>query len=188
MGLRSATYRAFFGLIAAAGLRLSEAINLQRSDVDLTDGVLTIRRTKICKNAHRSPCIRAQCRLCEAMQSFEIKRFPRQRMTSSFFRLAGQPSIFARWSTPSAVYASSSAGSGEVITVPRIVDMRHSFICRRLVSWYKQGVNVDNAILALATYVGHTGVTGTYWYITGVADLMAIARSVFKAWHQGVST
>ena len=37
---------------------------------------------------------------------------------------------------------------------PRILDMRHSFICRRLVSWYKECANVDNAILALATYVG----------------------------------
>jgi hypothetical protein len=58
--------------------------------------------------------------------------------------------------------------------------MRHSFICRRLVSWYKEGTNVDNAILALATYVGHTEVTDTYWYITGVADLMAFAAQRFQ--------
>lgn len=51
---------------------------------------------------------------------------------------------------------------------PRILDMRHSFICRRLVSWYKEGANVDNAILGLATYVGHTEITAPYWYITGI--------------------
>ena len=44
---------------------------------------------------------------------------------------------------------------------PRILDMRHSFICRRLVSWYKECANVDNAILALATYVGHTEITAS---------------------------
>ena len=45
-GLRSATYEAFFGLIAATGLRLSEAINLKRCDVDLANGILTVRHTK----------------------------------------------------------------------------------------------------------------------------------------------
>jgi hypothetical protein len=44
-----------------------------------------------------------------------------------------------------------------------------------LVLWYKEGTNVDNAILASATYLGHTEVTATYWYITGIADLMALA-------------
>jgi integrase len=70
---------------------------------------------------------------------------------------------------------------------PRILDMRHSFICRRLVSWYKEGANVNNAILALATYVGHTEITATYWYITGIPELMALAAQRFQRFAPGGS-
>jgi hypothetical protein len=65
--------------------------------------------------------------------------------------------------------------------------MRHSFICRRLVSWYKEGANVDNAILGLATYVGHTEITAPYWYITGIPDLMALAAQRFQRFAAGGS-
>jgi len=62
---------------------------------------------------------------------------------------------------------------------------RHSFICRRLVGWYQQGVNVDNTMLLLSTYVGHTQVTDTFWYVTGIPELMAIASDRFKRFTQG---
>lgn len=68
---------------------------------------------------------------------------------------------------------------------PRIQDLRHSFICHRLVSWYEQGVEVDHAILALSTYVGHTQVTDTYWYVTAIPELMAIATQRFERFAKG---
>jgi integrase len=63
---------------------------------------------------------------------------------------------------------------------PRIQDLRHSFICHRLLAWYQQGVDIDRAILLLATYVGHTQVTDTYWYITGIPELLALAARRFE--------
>ena len=49
-GLRGQTYYSLLGLLAVAGLRISEARNLQTEDVDLKKGVLTIRGTKFGKS------------------------------------------------------------------------------------------------------------------------------------------
>jgi integrase len=186
-GLRSATYHAFFGLIAASGLRLSEAINLQRGDVDLLNGILTVRRTKYRKTRvipvhssttlalRRYATLRDQKLPAPTNDWFFLSsrgaRLDSRTVELTFRRLRKRLGWTGRGNYP----------------FPRILDMRHSFICRRLVSWYKQGVNVDNSILSLATYVGHTRVTATYWYITGVADLMAVASHRFQASAPGVS-
>ena len=63
---------------------------------------------------------------------------------------------------------------------PRIHDLRHTFACRRLLSWYRQGKNVHNLIAALSTYMGHGKVTDTYWYLTGTPELLAIAGGRFE--------
>jgi hypothetical protein len=59
-----------------------------------------------------------------------------------------------------------------------------SVLVRRL---HKEGANVNNAILALATYVGHTQITATYWYITGIPELMALAAQRFQRFAPGGS-
>lgn len=56
----------------------------------------------------------------------------------------------------------------------------HTFICRRVLEWHRQGVTIDNAMVALSTYVGHAKVSDTYWYLTGVPELMAIAGRNFE--------
>lgn len=54
-----------------------------------------------------------------------------------------------------------------------------------MLRWYQQGINVDNEMLALSTYVGHAEVTYTYWYVTGIPELMAIAARRFEQFSQG---
>jgi len=63
---------------------------------------------------------------------------------------------------------------------PRIQDMRHTFACRRLLLWYEQGVDINHAIYSLSTYLGHVKVTDTYWYLTGIPELFAVAGSKFE--------
>ena len=62
----------------------------------------------------------------------------------------------------------------------RIHDLRHSFIVARVLRWHTEGVDIDQAMLSLSTYVGHAMVTNTYWYLTGVPELMALAASKFE--------
>jgi len=51
---------------------------------------------------------------------------------------------------------------------------------RRLLLWQAQGVDIDRQMLALATYVGHATMTSTYWYLTAVPELMALAADRFE--------
>jgi hypothetical protein len=47
--------------------------------------------------------------------------------------------------------------------------------------WHAQSVDIDQAMLALSTYVGHAMVTNTYWYLTGVPELMAVSACRFES-------
>jgi integrase len=185
-GLRGATYATLLGLLAVAGLRLSEALSLQRPDVDLAQGVLTLERTKF----HRSRLVPLHPSTTRALARYADLRdrvFPAPLEPRAFFlstrgtRLCGRvvDSTFVqlrdqlRWKA-----------RGHHAT-PRVRDLRHTFICRRLIAWYQEGVDVDKAILALSTYVGHTQVTDTYWYVTGVPELMGLAAQRFERLTQG---
>jgi integrase len=186
-GLRSATYEAFFGLIAATGLRLSEAIHLKRSDVDLAEGILTVRHTKYAKT-RVVPLHPSATQALRRYTHCRDQKIPAP--ANDFFFLSARGAVLDS-RTVEYTFGRLRKQLGWIgrgsYPFPRIMDMRHSFICRRLVSWYKQGINVDNAILALATYVGHTEVTATYWYITGVPDLMALASQRFQRFALGGS-
>ena len=80
-----------------------------------------------------------------------------------------------------AACASNSAGSTAVPTTRRA-----SMICATPSScaacccWQAQGIDIDQAMLALSTYVGHAMVTNTYWYLTAVPELMAVAAERFE--------
>jgi integrase len=63
---------------------------------------------------------------------------------------------------------------------PRLQDLRHSFACRCLLAWYREGGDINVKLPALSTYLGHAGVTHTYWYLTAVPDLMAVASTRFE--------
>jgi hypothetical protein len=58
--------------------------------------------------------------------------------------------------------------------------LRHTFICRRVQLWHQHGSVIDNTMAALSTYVGHAKVSDTYWYLTGVPDLMAVTGRRFE--------
>jgi integrase len=179
-GLRSATYEAFFGLVAAAGLRLSEAIHLKRCDVDLADGILTVRHTKYGKT-RIVPLHPSTAQALRRYVRCRDQKIPAP--GNEFFFLSSRGAALdsrtVEYTFDRLRKRLGWIGRGSY-SFPRIMDLRHSFICRRLMTWYKESANVDNAILALATYVGHTQVTDTYWYITGVPELMASAAQRFE--------
>jgi integrase len=67
---------------------------------------------------------------------------------------------------------------------PRIHDLRHTFAVRRVMLWHAQGINVDEAMLSLSTYLGHAKISKTYWYLTGVPELMALVGTKFEHYAQ----
>lgn len=179
-GLRPATYETIFGLIAATGLRLSEALHLRCGDVDLDQGVLTVRNTKFRKSRH----VPVHPTVAAALKRYMVVRvrhgaanrdlllflsssgglLPKRTIHWVFQRLRGELGWTAR-----GAYAQA-----------RIHDLRHTFICRRVQLWHEHGADIGNAMAALSTYVGHAKLSDTYWYLTGVPDLMAIVGERFE--------
>lgn len=178
--LRPLTYETFFGLVAATGLRLSEALCLRCGDFDVGGGTLTIRQTKFCKSRLVPLHPTTTAALAQYLSA-------RQRFTSAVpgAPLFGSPSGAALVKrTVHGVFARLRAELGwaarGTLPVPRIHDLRHSFVCRRVMLWHETGADIDNAMLALSTYVGHAKVSDTYWYLTAVPDLMAVAAKHFE--------
>jgi integrase len=176
---RSATFETFFGLLAATGLRLSEALCLRCSDVDVAAGQLTVRQGKLGKTR----LVPLHPTACEAMSQYLTLRQRVPMSQDSHFFVSESGAAISR-SVPQKVFAHLRADLGwrsrGSCPAPRIHDLRHSFICRRVMLWHKHGTDIDNAMLALSTYVGHVSVTYTYWYLTGVPELMDVAGQMFE--------
>jgi integrase len=184
-GLRGATYEALFGLIASAGLRVSEAVHLQDADVELKSGMLTIRRTKFAKSRQ----VPLHPSTPDALRHYRTQRNRHVEITDEtpfFVSTRGRRrrcELSLRQVHRVFVGLRDQMGWDNRGTQdgPRIHQLRHTFIVRRVMLWHAQGVDIDLAMLALSTYVGHAMVTNTYWYLTGVPELMAVAACKFES-------
>lgn len=67
---------------------------------------------------------------------------------------------------------------------PRLYDLRHTFACSRLLKWYQEGINIDQSITYLSTYLGHVKLSDTYWYLTGTPELFSLAVKRFEKFVQ----
>lgn len=174
-GLRAATISTLLGLIAVTGMRRSEPIALDREDVDLTHGVITIRRSKFGK----SRCLPLHPSTRQVLERYRAERdrlCPRPQ-TPSFF-VSAQGTRVSQW----ALYAAFVKVSRQIGLRgpadrhgPRLHDLRHTFALRTILGWYRDGQDVERLLPRLATYLGHTHVTDTYWYLTATPDLLGAA-------------
>ncbi len=183
-GLRAVTYETFFGLLAATGLRLSEALQLMCHDVDLRAGLITVRQTKF-RKTRLVPLHPSTKKALQRYADLRDQKVPQSRC-DDFFLLEGGRQLKKRtvaWQFQQLREQLHWRSRGDYLA-PRIHDFRHSFICHCLLRWYQQGINIDKHILALSTYVGHAKVTDTYWYITGIPELMAITAQRFEQFVQ----
>jgi integrase len=182
-GLRRWTYHYLFGLIAVTGMRLSEAIGLQRGDVDLEEGVLTVRQAKFGKSrlVPLHPTTRAALRCYAKRRDAHLG----SRCSAHFFvaerggRLLHQyvHRVFWRLSRETGLRRPGDR------TGPRVHDFRHRFAIRTLLGWYREGTDVERQLPALSTYLGHTCVRDTYWYLSACPELMQeAARRLDRRW------
>ncbi len=179
-GLRPAAFEAFYGLIAATGLRVSEAIKLRCADVDLGSRCLTVRMTKFSKSRHVPFHATVAVALADYLGMRD--RFLPRVAEDAFFVSTPSRSLKKRavhWTFQKLRDEVGMIARGAYRDV-RIHDLRHTFICRRIQRWQADGADIDNAIAALSTYVGHAKISDTYWYLTGIPDLMAAAGNRFE--------
>ena len=181
-GLRAKTYVTLLGLLTVAGLRISEAIVLDREDVDLEGGILTIRRTKFGKT-RLVPVHRSTTLALRRYARFRDRVHPRPRTSSFLVDEAGArlvkntaEDIFVRLSRRIGLRGPEGRhGHG-----PRLHDLRHRWAVDTLLRWYRAGVDVERHLPELSTYLGHTHVSDTYWYLTAVPELMSLAMSLLE--------
>lgn len=178
-GMRGIAFSTLYGLLAATGMRVSEALGLDDQDVDLRTGILCIRRTKFGKSrfipVHESTR-RALARYVHRRDELVPLRPTAAFLVSDRGRRLGECAArynFAKVSRQ--VGLRRSAGGYRHGRGPRIHDMRHRFAARRLIEWYRVGVDVEREIPRLATYLGHVHVNETYWYLEAVPELLQLA-------------
>ena len=182
-GLRRWTYHCFFGLLAVTGLRLSEAIGLQRDDVDLETGVLTVQRSKFGK----SRLVPLHPTACAALRGYSERRDSLLGSRCGLHFFVGERGARLWQSSIHRVFVHLSREIGlrrpSDRTGPRIHDFRHGFAIRTLVGWYRDGTDVEKKLPALSTYLGHTWVRDTYWYLSACPALMQeAAKRLDRRW------
>lgn len=180
-GMRALTYSTLIGLLVATGLRPGEAIRLDRTDVDLVNGILSIRESKFGKS--RFVPVDESTRAALARYAQGRDRLCSQRLSEAFLvgergkrLIAGNVrSMFVRMSRAIGLRAATDDGRDGY--GPRLQDFRHSFATGKLVEWYRAGLDVTRELPKLATYLGHVDVGLTYWYIEAVPELLELAAS-----------
>lgn len=180
--LRPITCRTVFGLLASTGLRISEAVNLTRADVDLEAGLLMIREAK----GHRQrlvplhPTVTAELNVYARVRDRMIRRPG----SNCFFMFDQETPADPQKLGHALRFLCKKLGQtprGQHRNF-RVYDFRHTFIVRSFVQFHKNGVDVHSAVLSLSTYVGHSDVSSTYWYATGIPELMALAAERFHSY------
>ena len=182
-GLRRWTYHTLFGLLAVTGMRISEAMGLERDDVDLGTGVLTVRLSKFGK----SRLVPLHATTCAARRNYADRRdaLLRSRCSSTFFvteqgsRLLHQYVYEVFWRLSREIGLRRLGDR----TGPRVHDLRHRFAIQTLLDWYREGKNVESQLPVLSTYLGHACVRDTYWCLSACPELMEEAvRRLDRRW------
>ena len=178
---RAATYRTLFGLIAATGMRCGEALALDRDDVDLDTGVLTIRLTKFNKS-RRVPLHRSTLAAVRGHLDERDRLYPRPVQPSLFVSTTGTRLADRRVRAVFADLVDQSGlkprfGSGR----PTIHSLRHSFAVATLLDWYRDGADVASRMPLLSAYLGHVSPASTYWYLQATPELLSLAAQRLEA-------
>jgi integrase/recombinase XerD len=184
--LHAATVQAVISLIAASGLRVGEALGLDRGDVDLDTSLGAAVLTVTGKNdqtrmvpLHPTTATMLtgyaarRDRLCPTAASpgFFLtatgRRVQQRRVQATFAKLL----VLAGITTPPARRR------------PRIHDLRHTFAVNTLIGWYRDGVDVQARLPVLSTFLGHASPEATYWYLQAAPELLALAAERLEHRH-----
>ena len=175
---RCTTYETLFGLLAATGMRVGEAIRLDSSDVDWSNQLLVVRESKFGKSRE----VVLHDTVMRVLRRYARKRdreYPRARSPSFFVSLVGTRLIY---NNVHSTFARLLRLAGIQRAKARVHDLRHTFIVRTILRWHREGVDVDARMPSLSTYVGHRDPSSTYWYLSATPELMGlVARKVQRA-------
>lgn len=172
--LRAATYRTLIGLLVVTGLRVGEAVRLDREHIDLDTGVLTIVDSKYGKSRQ----VLLHTSTIAALRGYA-------RLRDQTVGAVGAPAFFVSTrgrllvNTIDYTFAELRQTAGIRTSPgdpsPRVHDLRHSFAVGTLLGWYRAGADVQAQLPLLSTWLGHISPASTYWYLQAVPELLALA-------------
>jgi integrase/recombinase XerD len=170
-------------LAYCAGLRLGELARLNLGDVDLLSGTITIRETKFFKSRILPLTDSALSALCEYLEARRQAKAPQNPDSGLFWHDQGNtrytPHSIAWGLVDILRRAGIKPPKGKI--GPRIHDLRHSMVVNRILEWYRDGINPQEKLPFLATYLGHRDIHSTLVYITVTQDLLQQANERFRA-------
>ncbi len=171
--LRAATYRTVLGLLAVTGMRVGEAIALDRDDVDLREGRLAIREAK--RDTRQLPLHPTTVAALHAYAHLRDKSRPTATAPRFFVSTTGTRLIyecvretFIKLRRVAGLERTSRQG-------PRIHDLRHSFAVQTLLGWHRTGIDVGAQLPLLSTWLGHRHPASTYYHLQAAPELLALA-------------
>jgi integrase/recombinase XerD len=175
---RGATLAAIIGLLAVTGMRVGEALRLDRRDVDWDDAVILVRDSKF----HKGRNLPVSPSTIAALRAYKRRRDRLAPATTRLFvSLSGTPVAYSHFgATFRAAVRVAGIGAGSP-TRPRIHDLRHGFAVRTLLGWYRAGLDVEALLPRLATYLGHREPRFTYTYLTATPELLGQAAARLEA-------
>jgi integrase/recombinase XerD len=170
--LKAASYEALFGLLAVTGMRLGEALALEPGDVDLGNGVITIRReTAKLGRARLVPLHPTTMQALERYARTRALLCPTPRSKTFFLSSVG--TCLDRSAVAKTLRTLTTTLGLRTDTIhPTAHQLRHSFAVSTLIDWQRRGVQIDQQIAVLSTYLGHASPAESYWYLTATPELM----------------
>ncbi|HUY08842.1 MAG TPA: tyrosine-type recombinase/integrase [Candidatus Dormibacteraeota bacterium] len=173
--LRAATYEAFVGLLATTGMRVGEVIHLDRADLNWSENLLVVRSSKFGKSREvvLHPSAVAALRTYDGRR----RRFcPRPRTPAFFVSTSGTRLFYQDFHRVfTRLLRDAEIEWLPTRSHPRPHGLRHTFAVNTLLDWYRAGLDASSRMHLLSTYLGHTNPADTYWYLSAVPELMALA-------------
>jgi len=174
---RAVTWRTLIGLLAVTGMRQGEACRMRRGDVDLNEETIVIEDSKFGK----SRMVFLHPTAAAALRAYERARdeaFPGPAADTFLVNSLGRPldsrnapKTFAQLVTAAGIEAPPGQRA------PRLHDLRHVFTVATLLDWYRDGGGVQARLPVLSTWLGHIDPKSTYWYLSAVPELLALAAA-----------
>ena len=171
---RAELFSTLLGLLAVTGLRISEALNLDRGDFDAAEGILLVRDAKFGKS-RRVPVHKTTVAALKAYADNRDRLLPRARSESFFLSSRGKRPFKQNLYDTFTVLLGRVGLPTQPKRRPRLHDLRHTFAVRTLMDWFQSGADVQALLPVLSTYLGHVCPSCTYWYLTAVPELVCEA-------------
>ncbi len=183
---RGATYEALFGLLAVTGMRIGEAIRLDRVDVDLRAGFLDINDTKFRKH-RRLPLHPSTVAALRRYAQDRDELCPTPKAPSFFVSTRGTRllDVCVHDAFRQLLERIGLATSGNGGNRPRVHGLRHSFAVATLRDWYRSGADIAGRLPVLSAFLGHGQPASTYWYLHACPELLGLAAERLERFEGG---